>query len=942
MRCISSAPARPGAAHAPAPSRSLPRAPPARRLLAQTWIFFFDLNHLTPGGGFDRARKAVEDFIRDRFKEGDVGGMLAGDKMINNRLTSVRQELLDAVKQVKPRSDARTRFIELTREWPRLLDEEEALRIARNEREPLQRAVAPRLQRRSGAVPDRPTAAVRQKGAEAGSEIHRASLADADGVECAGVWAGADARARRRSCFSATGSSRRRSRPRCASSSARPARAGARVYAIDVRGLNRGGGAGIIDQAQVEDPAGPASQFDSVADGSEQPRGRYRRHDDPQREQHRPRARTDRRRCGTATTCSAYQPANASFDGKFRAIQVRVKRDGLRVRARRGYLALPASSMLSPQPVKPPTDSETTAPASRDTCPPFPPRRCLCSRWTRCRPPAAERSCLRRRRQSGDATVSRAVRLRPDTEGRVKELSSRDTIASSRAVAQGLGRLPARRCRDRRSGVRESRRRAGRPAVGALRARHVAGGPGPRRRTRSVRGSACAQAVPDFEPVYMDLADTYAQVSDLTRALAVVRDAEKRWPQSADVQSAIGVIHVRRGALDDGIDALVRAATLAPDDALVHLNLGRALRSAVPSRPPLRHQPAPLGRARGGSHQGDRRLPQVRGARRPLRAAGQRGDGIAGVVEDARLSASTRVRFVLALAICSLAIAGLTTSEGRPAQSDRPNVLLVTLDTMRADRIGAYGYTRAETPNLDRLAREGVRFTDATSQSPLTAPAHAAMLTGQYPGRLGIRNNAATPIPSKPTTLAESLKAGRLPDRRVHRRLRRRSRLRVRPGLRRVRCRVRRFPPGDQGAGAAARARVVDPALAWIAATATDRSSRGSTCTTRMRRTRRRRRSARSSQTRPYDGEIAYVDAQVGRMISALRAAGALDRTVVAVIGDHGEALGDHGEEDHGIFLYEAVMRIPWIMRLPSSFRMKAEAAGPEGRSCRTRSGRSI
>ncbi len=81
--------------------RRLPRVvssptPPGPRP-RQTWIFFFDLNHLTPGGGYDRARKAVEDFVRDRFQEGDLGGVLAGDKMINNRLTSVRQELLDAV-----------------------------------------------------------------------------------------------------------------------------------------------------------------------------------------------------------------------------------------------------------------------------------------------------------------------------------------------------------------------------------------------------------------------------------------------------------------------------------------------------------------------------------------------------------------------------------------------------------------------------------------------------------------------------------------------------------------------------------------------------------------------------------------------------------------------------------------------------------------------------
>ena len=78
---------------------------------------------------------------------------------------------------------------------------------------------------------------------------------------------------------------------------------------------------------------------------------------------------------------------------------------------------------------------------------------------------------------------------------------------------------------------------------------------------------------------------------------------------------------------------------------------------------------------------------------------------------------------------------------------------------MRADRIGAYGYTKASTPVLDRLAREGVRFADASTQAPLTGPAHAAMLTGQYPARIGVRDNATTPIPEAVTTAAEPFKA---------------------------------------------------------------------------------------------------------------------------------------------------------------------------------------
>ena len=81
------------------------------------------------------------------------------------------------------------------------------------------------------------------------------------------------------------------------------------------------------------------------------------------------------------------------------------------------------------------------------------------------------------------------------------------------------------------------------------------------------------------------------------------------------------------------------------------------------------------------------------------------------------------------------------------SQAPPPNVLLITIDTVRADHIGAYGYAKAATPVLDRLAREGVRFADATTQAPLTGPAHAALLTGLYPARIGVRDNATTPVP---------------------------------------------------------------------------------------------------------------------------------------------------------------------------------------------------
>ena len=112
------------------------------------------------------------------------------------------------------------------------------------------------------------------------------------------------------------------------------------------------------------------------------------------------------------------------------------------------------------------------------------------------------------------------------------------------------------------------------------------------------------------------------------------------------------------------------------------------------------------------------------------------------------------------------------------------NVLLITLDTTRADRLGCYGYARANTPNLDALARNGVRFANAYAQVPLTLPSHASIMTGPYPFAHGVHNNGAYASPSETATLAKMLKDQGLQDRRLHRLLLGRLPLRPGPGLR--------------------------------------------------------------------------------------------------------------------------------------------------------------
>ncbi|HXG54587.1 MAG TPA: VWA domain-containing protein, partial [Vicinamibacterales bacterium] len=310
--------------------------PPSPPVAPQTWIFFFDLNHLTPGGGFDRARKAVEEFIAGRFKDGDLAGVLAGDKMVNNRLTSVRSELLDAIKQVKPRTDSHNRKLELIRDWPRLLNEDEALRIARSERDIIQRAVTRACSDDPDAcvIPGFAESSVRQKGVRLATDIQRASQLTMSSLN--GLAAGlARIPGPKTVVFLSDGFVVQNMETTLRSVVGQTARSGARVYAIDVRGLNRGALGGSIEQLQAEDLAGAVTKFDAVADGPNSlaidTGGMMIRN-----ENNIGRALTRIADDAGRYYVLAYRPANTTFDGKFRAIQVRVKRDGLRVRARRG------------------------------------------------------------------------------------------------------------------------------------------------------------------------------------------------------------------------------------------------------------------------------------------------------------------------------------------------------------------------------------------------------------------------------------------------------------------------------------------------------------------------------------------------------------------------------------------------------------------------------
>jgi arylsulfatase A-like enzyme/Tfp pilus assembly protein PilF len=246
------------------------------------------------------------------------------------------------------------------------------------------------------------------------------------------------------------------------------------------------------------------------------------------------------------------------------------------------------------------------------------------------------------------------------------------------------------------------------------------------------------------------------------------------------------------------------------------------------------------------------------------------------------------------------------------------NLLVVTLDTTRADRIGAYSADQAKTPVFDRLAREGVLFEQTEAVAPLTLPAHVSIFTGRFPPEHGVRDNGGFFVSPKEQTLATVLKGagfqtGAVVGAYV---------LDGKWGLNReFDTYVDDFDTAKvRGLGGAVQRpanEVVDRALPWLEKVKGQRffawlhfyDAHTPYDPPEPYRT--------EYAGRPYNGEIAFVDSQLGRVIAFLERERLLDRTVIAVIGDHGESLDEHGEASHGFFIYESTTRVPFVIRAP-------------------------
>ena len=269
------------------------------------------------------------------------------------------------------------------------------------------------------------------------------------------------------------------------------------------------------------------------------------------------------------------------------------------------------------------------------------------------------------------------------------------------------------------------------------------------------------------------------------------------------------------------------------------------------------------------------------------------------------------------VALCAAGIGLIWFLVSDRSAARRPNVILISIDTCRADRLGTYGHAGNTSPNVDALAREAIVVENAVSTVPLTLPAHCSMLTGVIPPSHGVRDNINYRLHESHTTLAERLRAYGYQSTAI------------------IGAFVLDSQTGiDQGFDS------FDDRLVAGAASAGDRPERRAEEVSQLAI----RWLAGAPQEPfflflhyydphdPYDppepfasqfrddlyaGEIAYTDAAIGHVLEKLRALGLYQSSLIVITSDHGESLGEHGESTHGYFVYRSTTRVPLIIRPP-------------------------
>ena len=248
----------------------------------------------------------------------------------------------------------------------------------------------------------------------------------------------------------------------------------------------------------------------------------------------------------------------------------------------------------------------------------------------------------------------------------------------------------------------------------------------------------------------------------------------------------------------------------------------------------------------------------------------------------------------------------------RPAPADL-NVVVVTLDTLRADRLGCYGFRGVETPNIDAVAAEGVLFEQATSTVPLTLPSHTSIFTGLIPPHHGVRDNGGFFVEEKTTTLAERLKEGGYATGAFVGAWVLDSRWGLDQGFDHYSDRfdLSKYKVVNLGTVQKKGDEVMDLALAWLEGVKAKKFFAWVHLYDPHTPYEPPEPFLSRYPGQQYLGEVAYTDQVVGRLVSWLKGAGVWDRTILVLLADHGESLGEHGENAHTFFVYDATPARP-------------------------------
>lgn len=279
------------------------------------------------------------------------------------------------------------------------------------------------------------------------------------------------------------------------------------------------------------------------------------------------------------------------------------------------------------------------------------------------------------------------------------------------------------------------------------------------------------------------------------------------------------------------------------------------------------------------------------------------------------------MRRTLALLVLLPVLAGCSRERSATIEIPKGPVIIVSIDTLRADRLPAWGYRNVETPAIDRLARAGIVFENAWSHVPLTLPSHVSALTGRLPWEHGVRNNIGYRYdPASAPSVVEALRGAGFSTGGAVSAYVLRGDTGISHGFDAWDDRIASQPGAAQGRLQRPGAETSRSALEWIGS----QGSRPFFFFLHLFEPHAPYEAPepfRSRWSDPYDAEIAAVDSVLGDFLDELEQKGIYDRATIILMSDHGEGLGDHGEAEHGVFLYREAIHVPLIVKLPDGLR---------------------